>query len=441
MLMIKQIPVLLITGYLGSGKTTLLNRILNNQRGIKFAVIVNDIGEVNIDANLIEKGGVVGKKDESLVALQNGCICCTLKMDLVEQLHEITSMDKFDYIVIEASGICEPEPIAQTICSIPQMGKKYIENGLARLDCIVTVVDALRMRDEFGCGDDLMKKHIGEEDIENLVIQQVEFCNMILLNKAAEVSAEELVRIKKIIRALQPKAEIVECNYGDVDFDKILNTGLFNFEKVVTSATWIRELEGHHDEDEHEEEEHHHHDHDEDDEHEHEHHHGHDEDDEHEHHHGHDEEEEEEEEHHHGHHHHHHHHHHHDEGEAEEYGIGTFVYYRRPAFNLVSFDHFVATKWPKNVIRAKGVCYFSDETDMCYLFEQAGQQKSIRQAGNFYATMPENELQRMLETDPTLRRDWDETYGDRMQKIVFIGRNLDKEEISRLLDECLEYTF
>ena len=443
MLMIKQIPVLLITGYLGSGKTTLLNRILNNQRGIKFAVIVNDIGEVNIDANLIEKGGVVGKKDESLVALQNGCICCTLKMDLVEQLHEITSMDKFDYIVIEASGICEPEPIAQTICSIPQMGKKYIENGLARLDCIVTVVDALRMRDEFGCGDDLMKKHIGEEDIENLVIQQVEFCNMILLNKAAEVSAEELVRIKKIIRALQPKAEIVECNYGDVDFDKILNTGLFNFEKVVTSATWIRELEGHHDEEEHEEEEHHH-DHDEDDEHEHEHEHHHDhddDDDEHEHeHHHHDHDDEEEEEPHHG-HHHHHHHHHHDEGEAEEYGIGTFVYYRRPAFNLVSFDHFVATKWPKNVIRAKGVCYFSDETDMCYLFEQAGQQKSIRQAGNFYATMPENELQRMLETDPTLRRDWDETYGDRMQKIVFIGRNLDKEEISRLLDECLEYTF
>ena len=408
-MMIKQIPVLLITGYLGSGKTTLLNRILNNNRGIKFAVIVNDIGEVNIDANLIEQGGVVGKKDDSLVALQNGCICCTLKMDLVEQLHDITCMDKFDYIAIEASGICEPEPIAQTICSIPQMGKKYLENGLARLDCIVTVVDALRMRDEFGCGDDLMKKHIGEEDIENLVIQQVEFCNKILLNKVDEVSPEELDRIKKIIRALQPKAEILECNYGDVDFDKILHTGSFNFEKVITSATWIRELEGHHDEDEHEHEE----------EHEHEH-----------------------EEHEQGHHHHgHHHHHHHDEGEAEEYGIGTFVYYRRPAFNLENFDHFVATKWPKNVIRAKGVCYFTDEPDMCYLFEQAGQQKTIRQAGKFYATMPENELQRMLDTDPTLRRDWDETYGDRMQKIVFIGQNLDKEEITRLLDECLEYTF
>lgn len=422
-MMIKQIPVLLITGYLGSGKTTLLNRILNNNRGIKFAVIVNDIGEVNIDANLIEQGGVVGKKDDSLVALQNGCICCTLKMDLVEQLHDITCMDKFDYIAIEASGICEPEPIAQTICSIPQMGKKYLENGLARLDCIVTVVDALRMRDEFGCGDDLMKKHIGEEDIENLVIQQVEFCNKILLNKVDEVSPEELNRIKKIIRALQPKAEILECNYGDVDFDKILHTGLFNFEKVVTSATWIRELEGHHDEDEHEHEEEH--------EHEHEH-----EDHEH-HHHDHDHEEEEEGHHHHG----HHHHHHHDEGEAEEYGIGTFVYYRRPAFNLENFDHFVATKWPKNVIRAKGVCYFTDEPDMCYLFEQAGQQKTIRQAGKFYATMPENELQRMLDTDPTLRRDWDETYGDRMQKIVFIGQNLDKEEITRLLDECLEYTF
>lgn len=422
-MMIKQIPVLLITGYLGSGKTTLLNRILNNNRGIKFAVIVNDIGEVNIDANLIEQGGVVGKKDDSLVALQNGCICCTLKMDLVEQLHDITCMDKFDYIAIEASGICEPEPIAQTICSIPQMGKKYLENGLARLDCIVTVVDALRMRDEFGCGDDLMKKHIGEEDIENLVIQQVEFCNKILLNKVDEVSPEELDRIKKIIRALQPKAEILECNYGDVDFDKILHTGLFDFEKVVTSATWIRELEGHHDEDEHEHEEEH--------EHEHEH-----EDHEH-HHHDHDHEEDEEGHHHHG----HHHHHHHDEGEAEEYGIGTFVYYRRPAFNLENFDHFVATKWPKNVIRAKGVCYFTDEPDMCYLFEQAGQQKTIRQAGKFYATMPENELQRMLDTDPTLRRDWDETYGDRMQKIVFIGQNLDKEEITRLLDECLEYTF
>ena len=420
-MMIKQIPVLLITGYLGSGKTTLLNRILNNKRGIKFAVIVNDIGEVNIDANLIEQGGVVGKKDDSLVALQNGCICCTLKMDLVEQLHDITCMDKFDYIAIEASGICEPEPIAQTIRSIPQMGKKYLENGLARLDCIVTVVDALRMRDEFGCGDDLMKKHIGEEDIENLVIQQVEFCNKILLNKVDEVSPEELDRIKKIIRALQPKAEILECNYGDVDFDKILHTGLFNFEKVVTSATWIRELEGHHDEDEHEHEEEH--------EHEHEH-------EDHEHHH-HDHEEEEEGHHHHG----HHHHHHHDEGEAEEYGIGTFVYYRRPAFNLENFDHFVATKWPKNVIRAKGVCYFTDEPDMCYLFEQAGQQKTIRQAGKFYATMPENELQRMLDTDPTLRRDWDETYGDRMQKIVFIGQNLDKEEITRLLDECLEYSF
>lgn len=423
-MMIKQIPVLLITGYLGSGKTTLLNRILNNKRGIKFAVIVNDIGEVNIDANLIEQGGVVGKKDDSLVALQNGCICCTLKMDLVEQLHDITCMDKFDYIAIEASGICEPEPIAQTICSIPQMGKKYLENGLARLDCIVTVVDALRMRDEFGCGDDLMKKHIGEEDIEKLVIQQVEFCNKILLNKVDEVSPEELDRIKKIIRALQPKAEILECNYGDVDFDKILHTGLFDFEKVVTSATWIRELEGHHDEDEHEHEEHEH-------EHEHE-----DEDREH-HHHDHDHEEDEEGHHHHG----HHHHHHHDEGEAEEYGIGTFVYYRRPAFNLENFDHFVATKWPKNVIRAKGVCYFTDEPDMCYLFEQAGQQKTIRQAGKFYATMPENELQRMLDTDPTLRRDWDETYGDRMQKIVFIGQNLDKEEITRLLDECLEYTF
>ena len=415
-MMNKPIPVLLLTGYLGSGKTTLLNRILTNERGIKFAVIVNDIGEVNIDADLIEKGGVVGQKEESLVALQNGCICCTLKMDLVEQLRDITRQQRFDYIVIEASGICEPAPIAQTICSIPTMGYQYVMDGVPVLDSIVTVVDALRMRDEFGSGENLLGQNMEEDDIENLVIQQIEFCNIILLNKAAEVSKSELGRIKEIIRAIQPKAEIIECNFCDVPLEKLLNTGMFDFDSVATSAAWISEIEKHHEDEEDEDED------DEDDAHEeHEEHHHH-----HEHH---------EEEHHDG---HHHHHHHDDEGEAEEYGIGTFVYYRRPAMDLGRFDEFVARRWPKNVIRAKGLCWFNDEPNVCYVFEQAGKQVSIRNAGQWYATMPAKELREFMAQNPGLQRDWDEKYGDRMQKLVFIGQHLDREAIARELDQCLD---
>ena len=395
----------MLTGYLGSGKTTLVNHILSNGQGIKFAVIVNDLGEVNIDADLIQKGGVVDQKDDSLVALQNGCICCTLKMDLVEQLRDLAKMGKFDYIVIEASGICEPEPIARTICSIPSMSEEYTRYGTCRLDRIVTVVDALRMRDEFACGDDLARKDLGEEDIENLLIQQIEFCDMILLNKVSEVSPEDLARVKRIIRVLQPKAEIIECDYGRVDLDRLIETGKFNFERVATSAGWISQIERPLDELEEEnahEEDHHHHD----------------------------------EEHHHE--EHHHHHHHHDEGEAEEYGISTFVYYRRPAFNIHRFDRFVATNWPKGVIRAKGICYFSHNRDMSFLFEQAGSQKQLSNAGLWYAAAPKEELEAMMRQEPGLRRDWDERYGDRMQKIVFIGQHLDKEQLTRDLDACLE---
>ena len=405
------IPVLLLTGYLGSGKTTLLNRILQNQKGIKFAVIVNDIGEVNIDADLIEKGGIVGQQDDSLVALQNGCICCTLKMDLVKQLQDILAMRRFDYIVIEASGICEPAPIAQTIVNIPSLGPEYIKDGYLQLDSIVTVVDALRMRDEFNSGHDLLRQNIDEDDIENLVIQQIEFCNIILLNKASEISKEELAQVRQIIRAIQPKADIIECDYGNVDLDKIIHTEKFNFEEVATSAAWIQELEGDHDDyDDHD---------DDDDEHE-------------EHHHHHDEDEHEHE-----HEHHHHHHHHHDEGEAEEYGIGTFVYYARRPFNLGLFDEFVARKWPKSIIRAKGICYFKGEEATCYVFEQAGRQVSLRDAGQWYATMPKEELANMMAMNPQLRKDWNTEYGDRMQKLVFIGRHLDKEQITADLDFCL----
>ena len=403
----KEIPILLLTGYLGSGKTTLVNHILSNKRGIRFAVIVNDIGEVNIDADLIQKGGVVNKKDDSLVALQNGCICCTLKTDLIEQIFELMKTERFDYIVIEASGICEPEPIAQTICSIPRLGGAYTKYGTCRLDCIVTVVDALRMQSEFACGNALTRRHIDEEDIENLVIQQIEFCNIILLNKVSEVEPEELERIRQIIRKLQPAAEIIECDYANVELDRIIRTGLFNFERAATSAGWIREIERQATEEEELEAKnpgHHHHEH-----------------------------EEEEERH--G---HHHHHHHAEGGEVEEYGIGTFVYYRRPAFDIHKLDHFIATKWPQNIIRTKGVCYFSHNRDMSYLFEQAGAQKQLKEAGLWYATASEEDLARLMQQEPGLMRDWDENYGDRMIKLVFIGQHLDREQLTRDLDACLE---
>ena len=409
----KEVPVLLLTGYLGSGKTTLLNKILANKKGIKFAVIVNDIGEVNIDAALIEKGGVVGQKDDSLVSLQNGCICCTLKMDLVEQLKEIVDMKRFDYIVIEASGICEPAPIAQTICSIPSLGPQYIKNGILRLDSIVTVVDALRMKDEFANGSDLMKPNLDEEDLASLVIQQMEFCNIILLNKAADVEPKELEHLKQIIRAIQPKAEIFECNYGDVDLDLIVNTHKFDWQTVATSAGWIQEIESERSGEE---------DHDEDD-------------DEHEHHH-HDEDDDELEHHH---HHHHDHDHDHEGGEVEEYGIGTFVYYRRKAFDLGLFDEFVARKWPRDIVRAKGICYFADQPDMCYVFEQAGQQKTVKQAGQWLATMPADQLAELRKNNPQLEKEWDEELGDRMIKIVFIGQHIkdQKDAIIAELDKTL----
>ena len=409
---VDNIPVLLLTWYLVSGKTTLLNRILTNRRGIRFAVIVNDIGEVNIDAELIQKGGVVAQQEDSLVALQNGCICCSLKMDLVEQLRDLCAQQCFDYIVIEASGICEPAPIAQTIASYPSM-VPVSSVPVPQLDAVVTVVDALRLRDEFAAGDDLQRHHLQEEDITALVVEQIEFCNLILLNKVSEVSAEEREHIRAILRAIQPKSKIIDCNYCDVPFSEILDTELFDFEQVATSATWIQKIEGD------VEEEHHHHDH---------HHHDH--------------------EHcHHDHEHHLHdehecgdphcccHHHHHNHG--DEYGITTFVYYRRQPMSLNRFDEFVARHWNKNIIRCKGMCYFEEEYDMCYLFEQAGKQFNLKQAGTFYATMPQEELMQMMAQDPMLQRDWDEHYGDRMQKLVFIGQHLDRHAIEQALDACL----
>ena len=375
----KEIPVLLLTGYLGSGKTTLVNRILSNKRGIKFAVIVNDIGEVNIDADLIQRGGVVGMTDASLVPLQNGCICCTLKADLVTQIDELCRMGRFDYIVIEASGICEPAPIAQTICSIPRMLPDGSRTNIPRLDAIVTVVDALRMKEEFASGDALRRPGIEEDDLESLVIQQIEFCNIVLLNKASEVSGEDLGELRGIVKALNPQAEVYECDYGDIPLDKIIGTRLFDFEKVATSAAWIAAMEGDEDEEIHNEE----------------------------------------------------------SGEALEYNIGTYVYYRRPAMDINTLDWVVSKKWPSSIIRAKGICYFADEPDKCYLFEQSGSQKSVKEAGLWFATMPDDQLEEMMRKDKNLRRDWDPSYGDRMVKIVFIGRGLDPAAIDELMDSCL----
>ena len=409
---ITRIPVLLITGYLGSGKTTLLNRILTNQKGIRFAVIVNDIGEVNIDASLIQQGGVVSQQDDSLVALQNGCICCSLKMDLIQQLHDLVAPssdnpspvtgNRFDYIVIEASGICEPAPIAQTICSYREMVPPSPVTGnpspIPTLDCICSVVDALRLRDEFmeqlngiivpSGKEQIVNRQIvnKEEDLAALVIEQIEFSNIILLNKAAEVTPDELARIKAIIRGIQPTAEIIETNYCDVDLDKLLHTNLFDFDRTATSAAWIQEVEDAH---------HHHHSH-------------------------------------------HSHHSHEDHDHLAEYGIDTYVYYARKPFDLGLFDEFVAAHWPKNVLRCKGMCYFAEEYDMCYLFEQAGRQFNLRKAGEWFATMPKEELMQLMADDAQLQKDWDDQYGDRMQKLVFIGQHLNQHDLKKALDNCLQ---
>ncbi len=408
------VPITLLTGYLGAGKTTLINHILTNQQGYKVAVIVNDIGEVNIDARLIQKGGVVTEKDDSLVALSNGCICCTLKVDLMQQIVDIIKLNTFDYILIEASGICEPIPIAQTITVLSESTQEYGLPKICRLDNVISVVDSVRLATEFGCGDNLVDNdNIDDEDIENLIIQQIEFCNIIILNKVDEVSREELAKVKAIIKKLQPKAEIIEANYGVVPVEKLLNTNLFNFEEAATSAGWLEELNKDVEEDSYE---HHHNSEGDNDECNNEHDH--------------------ENENHGGHHHHHHHNHNH-ESETEEYGISSFVYYRRQSFNRDKFERF-ANELPRNIIRCKGLVWFKDEPEMSYIFEQAGKQVYLSEGGEWFAVAPKDELEQILELNPDIRKDWDETYGDRMIKLVFIGQDMDKESIFSKLDNCLE---
>ena len=419
----KRIPVSLLTGYLGAGKTTVLNHILANQEGYKVAVIVNDIGEVNIDASLIAKGGAVTQKDDNLVPLSNGCICCTLKVDLMKQIIELARSKRFDYILIEASGICEPGPIAGSICMLDGSDPNAQLPAVAYLDSITTVVDAKRMADEFGSGASLMQDDLDEEDIENLLIQQIEYCTTIVLNKIDDVNEKEKADVLEVIKALQPDAKIIETNYGKVDVKEVLSTDNFDYRKIIQSAGWVKamELEGENSEDlDHNE--HEHHDHDEHHEHDHEH--------EHHEHHDHDEHE--------GHgHHHHHHYHHHDEGEAEEYGISTFVYQNVKPFEKAKFEEFVFQNWPKEVIRAKGLFWIIENPNVAYIFEQSGKQKTATDDGDWIAAFPEEDRKEILAMNPDVAAEWDPVYGDRINKLVFIGRKMDKEGIIRALDNCI----
>ena len=418
------VKIALITGYLGAGKTTLLNHILSNDEGIRAAVIVNDIGEVNVDADLIEKGGIVTQENSNLVPLTNGCICCTLRDDLATQLGELASTGKYDYIIIEASGICEPIPIAQTIADICEESTEY---GVPMvLDNIIAVVDCARMHDEFEDGRSLLKDTYEEEDIENLLIQQLEFCNTVLMNKVDTVDEYQLGELKAIIRSLQTSAVIIEANYAKVAISDVLNTGRFDLEKSMESAGWIEAIQHSDDDDDHDEEEHEHHHHDDDD-------------DEHEHHH-HDDDDDDEEEHRKGGHHHHHHHHHHHNTDAsyqiEEYGIGSFVYFRRRPFDRSKIIA-LAEKWPRAIIRCKGMIWYKEEPEMSYIFEQAGHMIQEMQSGRFLASADQASIDRVLEKYPQVREMWDPKYGDRMQKLVFIGQNMDRKEIEAQLDACL----
>ena len=367
----KQVKIVLLTGYLGAGKTTILNHILSNTEGIHAAVIVNAIGEINVDAGLIKDGGYA--KEGDVIPLTNGCLCCTLSNDLALQLGDLADTEEFDYIIIEASGICEPIPITYNISAFCNQSQHATNHSHLNLDNIVAVVDCARMFEEFHNGADLLDPDIEEDDIENLLIQQIEFCSTLVLNKTDLVTPEQLHELKALVRGLQKDAVIVEAVNGDIPMSELINTGRFDFDKAYASAAWMDAME-------HPEE--------------------------------------------------------HEDPEVLEYEITTFVYRRRQPFDLDKLNQFVAS-WPKNIIRVKGSIWISQDPEMSYVFEQAGKQVQFYENGMFYASLPEDEGETLLDEKPELRAEWDDELGDRQTKLCFIGRHMSHEEIETGLDACL----
>lgn len=367
----KPIKIILLTGYLGAGKTTLLNHILANEEGIRAAVIVNDIGEVNVDAALIDANGF-SEMDGDLIPLTNGCLCCTLSDDLANQLTDIANAGKYDYIIIEASGICEPIPIAYIISDFCDQTQNEGHAPLD-LDNIVAVVDCARMYDEFNGGRDLLEEDIDEDDIESLLIQQIEFCSTLILNKADKVTPEQMTELKAIVHSLQKEAVIVEATRGDVPMSELLDTNRFDFEKAYNSAAWVDAME-------HPEE--------------------------------------------------------HDDPEVLEYDIETFIYKRRKPFDLDKLNEY-AEGWPTSIIRAKGIMWVTEHPDTAYVFEQAGRQMTMDESSMFVDAATEEERKQAITEYPEIMEDWDPEVGDRMNKICFIGRHMDKEALIAGLDSCL----
>ena len=359
--------ILLLTGYLGAGKTTILNRILANQQGVRAAVIVNDIGEVNVDASLVREGGFA----EDVIPLTNGCICCTLSEDLAKQLSSIAASNAFDYVIIEASGICEPIPIAYTIsgfCDASQEGAAPLA-----LDNIVCVVDCARMFDEFNGGHALTSGDVDENDVESLLIQQIEFCTTLILNKTDTVTPKQIAELRAIVRSLQKNAVIVEAQHGDIPMNELLDTGRFDFMEAYNSAVWADAMD-------HPEE--------------------------------------------------------HENPEVLEYGFSTFVYDRRVPFNLEALGE-LANHWLEGVVRAKGIIWAAQDPDERYMFEQAGREISAMGTGPFVAAMPEEERAEQFTADPSLEAYWDAELGDRGTRLCIIGRNMDRAAVESALDACL----